>query len=54
MKEIEPREVGLVEAGADITGASYHGVSHSLCIRDPDGIELELYEIGRASCRERV
>ena len=33
----------LVNAGADITGASDHGVSHSLYIRDPDGIELELY-----------
>ncbi|MBI3649204.1 MAG: VOC family protein [Actinobacteria bacterium] len=33
----------LVNAGADIVGASDHGVSHSLYITDPDGIELELY-----------
>jgi catechol-2,3-dioxygenase len=33
----------LVEAGHDVVGASDHGVSHSLYIRDPDGIELELY-----------
>lgn len=33
----------LVNAGAEITGASDHGVSHSLYIKDPDGIELELY-----------
>lgn len=33
----------LVEAGADIVGSSDHGVSRSLYIRDPDGIEIELY-----------
>jgi len=33
----------LVEAGARIEGSSDHGVSHSLYLRDPDGIELELY-----------
>jgi catechol 2,3-dioxygenase len=33
----------LVEAGAEIVGSSDHGVSHSLYIKDPDGIELELY-----------
>lgn len=33
----------LANAGVDIVGASDHGVSHSLYIRDPDGIELELY-----------
>ena len=33
----------LVNAGADIVGSSDHGVSKSLYIRDPDGIELELY-----------
>lgn len=33
----------LVTAGADIVGATDHGVSRSLYIRDPDGIELELY-----------
>jgi catechol 2,3-dioxygenase len=33
----------LVDAGAEIVGSSDHGVSHSLYIKDPDGIELELY-----------
>jgi catechol-2,3-dioxygenase len=33
----------LVNAGGDVVGSSDHGVSHSLYIRDPDGIELELY-----------
>jgi catechol 2,3-dioxygenase len=33
----------LVEAGADVVGSSDHGVSRSLYLRDPDGIELELY-----------
>lgn len=33
----------LAEAGADVVGASDHGVSRSLYLRDPDGIELELY-----------
>ncbi len=33
----------LAEAGAVIEGASDHGVSHSVYIRDPDGIEIELY-----------
>jgi catechol 2,3-dioxygenase len=33
----------LADAGVDIVGASDHSVSHSLYIRDPDGIELELY-----------
>jgi len=33
----------LAGAGVDIVGASDHGVSHSLYVRDPDGIELELY-----------
>ncbi|MFL5737443.1 MAG: VOC family protein [Actinomycetota bacterium] len=33
----------LASAGAEIVGASDHGVSHSLYIKDPDGIELELY-----------
>jgi catechol 2,3-dioxygenase len=33
----------LADAGAEIVGASDHGVSHSLYIKDPDGIELELY-----------
>lgn len=29
--------------GADVTGASDHTVSHSVYLRDPDGIEVELY-----------
>lgn len=29
--------------GADVVGASDHLVSHSLYLRDPDGIEIELY-----------
>lgn len=33
----------LLEAGADVVGASDHGVSRSLYLRDPDGIEIELY-----------
>jgi len=33
----------LVDAGVEIVGSSDHGVSHSLYIKDPDGIELELY-----------
>lgn len=33
----------LANAGVQITGSSDHGVSHSLYITDPDGIELELY-----------
>lgn len=33
----------LANAGVRITGSSDHGVSHSLYITDPDGIELELY-----------
>ena len=33
----------LVAAGTDIVGSSDHGVSKSLYLRDPDGIEIELY-----------
>jgi len=33
----------LTEAGVHVVGASDHGVSRSLYITDPDGIELELY-----------
>jgi catechol-2,3-dioxygenase len=41
----ELREVlrRLQEAGVRITGASDHGVTHSLYILDPDGNEIELY-----------
>lgn len=33
----------LSEAGVEIVGASDHAVSHSLYVKDPDGIELEIY-----------
>jgi len=33
----------LAAAGAHIVGSSDHGVSKSLYLTDPDGIELELY-----------
>jgi catechol 2,3-dioxygenase len=33
----------LANAGVELVGSSDHGVSHSLYIKDPDGIELELY-----------
>lgn len=33
----------LEAEGADLTGMSDHAVSHSLYLKDPDGIEIELY-----------
>ncbi len=33
----------LVAAGAKIVGSTDHGVTHSLYIEDPDGVEIELY-----------
>ena len=33
----------LREAGIHVTGASDHGVTHSLYVLDPDGNEIELY-----------
>lgn len=33
----------LVAAGAKILGSTDHGVTHSLYIEDPDGVEIELY-----------
>lgn len=33
----------LRREGVDIAGASDHLVSHSLYVRDPDGIEIEVY-----------
>jgi catechol 2,3-dioxygenase len=33
----------LADAGADVVGSSDHGVSKSLYLKDPDGIEIELY-----------
>jgi catechol-2,3-dioxygenase len=42
-EEVKKAYRALVDAGAEIVGSSDHGVSHSLYIKDPDGIELELY-----------
>ena len=33
----------LVAAGANIVGSADHGVTRSLYIEDPDGVEIELY-----------
>jgi catechol 2,3-dioxygenase len=33
----------LVSAGIELTGTADHAVSHSLYLKDPDGIEIELY-----------
>lgn len=33
----------LIEAGANVVGSADHGVTHSLYITDPDGVEIELY-----------
>jgi catechol 2,3-dioxygenase len=33
----------LATAGVDLVGTADHAVSHSLYLRDPDGIEIELY-----------
>ncbi len=33
----------LRAAGVELVGTADHAVSHSLYVRDPDGIELELY-----------
>jgi catechol 2,3-dioxygenase len=33
----------LRREGADVVGTSDHLVSHSIYLRDPDGIEIELY-----------
>jgi catechol-2,3-dioxygenase len=33
----------LQSAGANVIGASDHGMTHSLYIADPDGNEIELY-----------
>jgi catechol 2,3-dioxygenase len=34
---------GVLDAGVQLTGASDHGVSEALYLRDPDGIGIELY-----------
>jgi catechol-2,3-dioxygenase len=41
--ELREARDALLAAGARITGASDHGVTHSLYIEDPDGNEIELY-----------
>lgn len=33
----------LASAGVEMTGTADHAVSHSLYLKDPDGIEIELY-----------
>jgi catechol-2,3-dioxygenase len=33
----------LLAAGTKIVGSADHGVTHSLYIEDPDGVEIELY-----------
>jgi catechol 2,3-dioxygenase len=33
----------LAEAGVDLVGTADHAVSHSLYVKDPDGIEIEIY-----------
>src|SRR6186713_1225132 len=33
----------VTDAGANVVGASDHGMTHSLYLQDPDGNELELY-----------
>ena len=33
----------LSSAGVEMTGTADHAVSHSLYLKDPDGIEIELY-----------
>lgn len=33
----------LASAGVELTGTADHAVSHSLYLKDPDGIEIELY-----------
>ncbi len=41
--ELREARDALQAAGAKISGASDHGVTHSLYIEDPDGNEIELY-----------
>jgi catechol 2,3-dioxygenase len=33
----------LAEAGVELVGTADHAVSHSLYLKDPDGIEIEIY-----------
>lgn len=42
-EELREAIAELREAGVEITGASDHGVTHSVYIEDPDGNEIELY-----------
>jgi catechol-2,3-dioxygenase len=41
--ELRQALAAVQEAGATVTGASDHTVTHSLYILDPDGNEIELY-----------
>ena len=42
-EELREAATTLLNAGADVRGATDHGVTHSLYIADPDGNEIELY-----------
>jgi catechol 2,3-dioxygenase len=42
-EELREARQRLTEAGVPIGGASDHTITHSLCIEDPDGNEIELY-----------
>mgnify|MGYP003338676289 CR=1 FL=1 len=42
-EELKAAIATLTDEGVEIVGASDHGVTHSLYIKDPDGNELELY-----------
>lgn len=41
--ELKAMLARLKENGVEIVGATDHGVTHSLYIKDPDGNEIELY-----------
>lgn len=43
LEELRECKAHLERHGVAILGAADHGVSHSLYLRDPDGIEIELY-----------
>jgi len=42
-EELRDAYQALVDAGANVVGTADHGVTHSLYITDPDGVEIELY-----------
>lgn len=43
MAELKEAKAELEAAGVPIDGASDHGATWSLYVRDPDGVEVELY-----------